>query len=417
MLAISVVAAVVAGLRAAEAMPCSAWEAASDPAPWGNRSDHAQVTLANGTVLIMGGGDYATNWTTYNDVWSTADAGSTWYPVTLDAPWHSRAYLTVTAVPWHGGERLVLVGGGHCIGTFVDSFCHAFEWYADVWVSDDAGATWNNTVHNLTSPFMARGGHAAAAVGENNRSSILFVGGVNGIAAMNDAWRSDNGGVSWTCVRRNGTETSASAAVARSWDAAQLAVAHKSPFAETRGLARARPATPSSSEGEESPANATATFAFHNLVSWKRRLWIIGGSSSVGYVNTVWSSADGGATWSLVVQSAPWKERVLPATAVVPSLLAPGSGTGLLLTGGSPQQGGYAYDDVWTSDDGTSWTEVTASATWAARGWQMMTTIPANAEALEPSASVTVVMTGGWTWYFPFQLEWTYFRDAWRCTI
>ncbi|KAA0156036.1 hypothetical protein FNF29_01454 [Cafeteria roenbergensis] len=248
----------------------------------------------------MGGGDYATNWTVYNDVWRSDDAGSTWAPVTLRAPWAARAYLSLTAVYDRAfgptGERLVVVGGGHCIGPFINSFCHAFE-----------------------------------------------------------------------C--------------------------------------------------ELSGAEPLPTFSFHNLLRWKGSLWAIAGASSAAYVNTVWSSSDGGATWRLAQPSAQWGIRILPATVVIPGGgAAGGNSTSLLIAGGSPQTGFSALRDVWRSDDGVTWTEVTPNATWPARGWQMATTVPADVEAAAAlGRPATVVMTGGWTWNFPEQFSWTYYKDAWRC--
>ena len=389
---------------------CGMWEPAAVPAPWANRSDHAQLTTETGSVVILGGGDYASSWTVYNDVWSSSDLGSTWTPVTMAAPWAARGYLTANAVQHQGAERFVVIAGGHCIGEFVTSFCHAFEWFADVWVSDDGGATWQETVANKTSPFAARGGHATAVVDD----SLLFFGGVNGIAAMNDAWRSDDGGVTWTMVRANGTSNGPSslrgvdALAASSRLLCGLPPLRDAATVDRRGLDRPRCAS-----GASLGASLLPTFAFHNLVPWRGRLWAVAGASSASYVNTVWSSGDGGVSWRLDQPDAPWCDRILPATVVVPT--GPNA-TGLLLTGGSPHTGGFAMRDVWSSADGANWTEVNASAAWPARGWQMMTTVPARVLP-GVAADVSVVMTGGWSWYFPEQLSWTYFRDAWRCTV
>lgn len=495
--ATALAAVVAAGASSGSGFGCAEWTPAAVPAPWPNRSDHAQVTLRNGSVLVMGGGDYATNWTVYNDVWRSDDAGSTWAPVTLRAPWAARAYLSLTAVYDRAfgptGERLVVVGGGHCIGPFINSFCHAFEWFADVWVSDDGGATWQEAVANKTSPFAARGGHGAVALpaatrpqreprpapshgasaaspseargaGASLRSTrlspaaagapaalrdVLIFGGVNGVAAMNDAWRSADGGFTWSRVRANGTSNGFAeesgggergACRLRQWAAALPHGATSPPLLrDTALLAASRPAAAISSIlvagrsqtalGGRSPpaidqdcselsgAEPLPTFSFHNLLRWKGSLWAIAGASSAAYVNTVWSSSDGGATWRLAQPSAQWGIRILPATVVIPGGgAAGGNSTSLLIAGGSPQTGFSALRDVWRSDDGVTWTEVTPNATWPARGWQMATTVPADVEAAAAlGRPATVVMTGGWTWNFPEQFSWTYYKDAWRC--
>ena len=76
------------------------------------------------------------------------------------------------------------------------------------------------------------------------------------------------------------------------------------------------------------------------------------------YLNDVWSSADGGATWARLTAAAPWVARYQHATAAV--------GGAVVLTGG------YGYvgylNDVWSSaDGGATWALLTAAALWVAR--------------------------------------------------
>jgi hypothetical protein len=389
---------------------CSQWSLATDFAPWGNRSDHAQVTLDDQSVLVIGGGDYSSSWKVFNDVWRSTDLGVTWTPLTTNAPWAARAYLTVTKVNTaSGGERLVLVGGGHCIGPFITSFCQAFEWFADVWVSDDGGTTWTETVANVSSPFSARGGHAATAM--NNDTSVFVMGGMNSIGQMNDAWRSDDGGMSWVEVRPNST---ANGANSTSGDASRAEEAYWSCVSKYSGSVL-RGGSSLQNEGEVLSCSAPSGFlpvvSFQNLLNWKGALWWIAGVDVRSYLNTVWRSTDGGGSWELLVSSAPWRPRALPSTTIVtPSSCSLSSACpeALVMTGGSPIDGGWALQDVWSSGDGVTWEQESAKAEWPARAWQTMTTVT-------NSNGSFAVMTGGWTWDLPERIEWTYYRDVWVC--
>ena len=118
------------------------------------------------------------------------------------------------------------------------------------------------------------------------------------------------------------------------------------------------------------------------------RLWILGGDSMAGYLNDVWSSDDG-STWTQVTASAPWQAGRVQATAFGNHLVvlsrnalwrsqdggnwecltdspAFGDRTGgvlevyngqLVLAGGRNGAWGEVSDEVWTSDDGITWTQ------------------------------------------------------------
>ncbi|MBI4559568.1 MAG: DUF1565 domain-containing protein [Candidatus Hydrogenedentes bacterium] len=100
--------------------------------------------------------------------------------------------------------------------------------------------------------------------------------------------------------------------------------------------------------------------ANHASVVHDGKLWILGGSSFLGPTNDVWSSADG-ANWTQVTASAPWTARSSHAAVAF--------GGKIYLFGGSNSYTGekIGYNDVWSSADGINWTQVTASAPWAAR--------------------------------------------------
>ncbi|HET9597230.1 MAG TPA: hypothetical protein VFP65_16700 [Anaeromyxobacteraceae bacterium] len=96
------------------------------------------------------------------------------------------------------------------------------------------------------------------------------------------------------------------------------------------------------------------------LFVFKGKLWLLGGTAEVNahfeavhMLNDVWSSEDG-LHWTQVTSAAPWRARAEPRVAVL------GDDALYLLGGG-------AAADVWRSEDGVHWTQLTAEAPWTAR--------------------------------------------------
>jgi hypothetical protein len=83
------------------------------------------------------------------------------------------------------------------------------------------------------------------------------------------------------------------------------------------------------------------------------------------FFNDVWKSEDG-ANWTRVTPSAGWAGRAGLSAVVFKGrfFVFGGSQGDDASTGG---QGRILFNDVWTSKDGASWTQVTASAPWAPR--------------------------------------------------
>ena len=98
----------------------------------------------------------------------------------------------------------------------------------------------------------------------------------------------------------------------------------------------------------------------HGAVVFNNKLWVIGGAQSSGrpdqvptrFFNDVWASEDG-VQWSQITAAAPWLPRDGHACLVFNDRLWLIGGTGLR--------------DVWNSSDGRNWTQVTPKAPWKAR--------------------------------------------------
>ena len=83
--------------------------------------------------------------------------------------------------------------------------------------------------------------------------------------------------------------------------------------------------------------------------------------------NDVWRSTDNGATWTQMTASAGWSARYGQSNVVMPD----GS---IVLMGGSCEND---KNDVWRStDNGATWTLVTASAGWTARVFPSSVVMP-----------------------------------------
>jgi hypothetical protein len=103
----------------------------------------------------------------------------------------------------------------------------------------------------------------------------------------------------------------------------------------------------------------------HGCVVHNGKVWVFGGyrgSSGNGYVNDVWWTANG-IDWSSATSDAEWSPRADMACTVFDEKI--------WLLGGNAGQPHLdvvvSYNDVWSSEDGITWKEVTESANWSER--------------------------------------------------
>jgi hypothetical protein len=102
-------------------------------------------------------------------------------------------------------------------------------------------------------------------------------------------------------------------------------------------------------------------------VVFRGRMWILGGTANYYFGdeaslrNDVWSSADG-AHWRQETAAAGWSPRAYHQAAVL-------HGRIYVFGGGNYVPSYQACNDVWSSDDGVSWRQETASAPWSPRLW------------------------------------------------
>ena len=160
------------------------WNRKTPSAPWSKRTQADADVLQNSTafggidILYLANGYDGVKWPgqRQNDVWVSSNAGGSWAPVTLNAPYRGRqdGQLIITS----SGAMLVVAGdvGINYPGNF-----------NDIWASLDGGYTWG--LCNLTAGFSPREDHVSIL----DRQGYLWV--MQGEAPdsnipKNDVWRS-----------------------------------------------------------------------------------------------------------------------------------------------------------------------------------------------------------------------------------
>lgn len=102
--------------------------------------------------------------------------------------------------------------------------------------------------------------------------------------------------------------------------------------------------------------------AYSQSVVFNNKIWIIGGGqhvrgSKTGPFNDVWCSDDG-INWTQVTGAAPWKPRIWFSSVVYRDRI-------WVIGGWSRENGNFG--DVWYSKDGLNWTELKSEVKWTQR--------------------------------------------------
>jgi hypothetical protein len=239
-----------------------------------------------------------------------------WTQMTANAGWSPRYKPSSVAMP---DGSIVLMGG--LTGTDKN----------DVWRSTDNGVTW--TQLTSSAGWSVRDSHTSVVMPDG---SIVLMGGGNGITLFNDVWRSTDNGATWT-------QMTASAGWSARW--------------------------------------------FHSSVAMPDgSIVLMGGFSGSSHKNDVWLSTDKGVTWTQQTASAGWPPRVSHSSVAMPD----GS---IVLMGGDDGSSNYK-NDVWRStDNGVTWIQMTANAGWSPR--------VSHSSVAMPDGSI--VLMGGWERSWNFQ--------------
>ena len=128
-------------------------------------------------------------------------------------------------------------------------------------------------------------------------------------------------------------------------------------------------------------AQWTARYGHTSVVMPDSSIVLMGGEDGRSK-NDVWRSTDNGVTWALMNASAGWTVRYCHTSVVMPD------GSIVLMGGQDEDSGSYIYlNDVWRStDNGATWTQMTASAGWTPRVCHSSVAMPDG----------SILLIGGW---------------------
>lgn len=138
-------------------------------------------------------------------------------------------------------------------------------------------------------------------------------------------------------------------------------------------------------------------------VIFESKMWVVGGDQAHGhYQSDVWNTTDG-VNWTKVTAEAPWGQRALHVTGVYKGRIWVMGGQTLPQYAPGPD---VLYNDVWSSIDGKTWTQVTANAPWSPRGM--------IDRAVEFNGRMWLV--GGGTFQTPAHHSRQYYNEVWSTT-
>jgi hypothetical protein len=220
---------------------------------------------------------------------------------------------------------------------------------------------------------------------------IVLMGGND----RNDVWRSVDYGATWI-------EMTASA----EWDGRSLHSSVSLPGGDIVIMGGAHPANDndvwhSLDNGSTWHQHVTgipwwSARSYHSSVTTlSGDIILTGGYNTIGDVlNDVWTSSDGGLTWTQMIVNAEWGGRISHTTVSMPD--------GSVVLMGGMLSASVLANDVWRSvDDGTTWVQMTASAEWTPRYGHSSVAMPDG----------SIVLTGG---IDDFGILWK--NDTWRST-
>jgi hypothetical protein len=299
----------------------------------------------------------------FNDVHVSSD-GHDWSELTASTPWTPREGHALVAQD----QTLYVIAG-----RTVDSQ-RTQSYLSDVWASPD-GLTWSLAA---AAPFPARAFFGAVALGPLARHGLLVFGGIaaNSSLRLNDVWQSADGGVTWTKL------------------------VDKAPWAARYGLAAAfhlMPVTPAGGRHSlytDSAATPSAIVAFGSACDpgcGKYDATLPGCALLAGdmpqccartdecvlrrNLADIWSSPNGGKTWTPLNALAPPAPRTFPFLASLPD-------------GSIAVAAGYSYWDHFTADIQA------LESTTTGPMWRRVVTNAAGADGLRRAAGKLVVVKG-----------------------
>jgi hypothetical protein len=296
----------------------------------------------------------------------------------------------VTAAPVAEFSGTPTSGSAPLAVTFTDESTGSPAGWA--WFFGDENFTEAWTQVNAGAGWAGRRGHSSVVLPDG---SIVLMGGHDqNIIFKNDTWQSTDNGTTWTQLADAG------------WPARSRHTSVVLPdgsivlMGGTDGISYKNDTWRSTDNGttwtQLADAGWAGRYSHSSVVLPDGSIVLMGGIVLTGgidssYKNDTWRSTDNGTTWTQMTASAGWTARASHSSVVLPD----GS---IVLMGGS--NGVVRLNDTWRStDNGTTWTQMTASARWLARAYHSSVAMPDG----------SIVLTGG-------GIIGSYKNDTWRST-
>ena len=135
-------------------------------------------------------------------------------------------------------------------------------------------------------------------------------------------------------------------------------------------------------------------------VTFRGRMWVMGGKTVGRLFNDVWSSGDG-INWELETEHAAWSPRQ-----PFDMLVVHDNRLWLLGGGVTVYHPFKAYNDIWVSDDGRTWSRHLDEAPWVPRIWSSATAYRNRLWVLAGFRSEPIQENLGDVWYSADGVEW-----------
>ena len=237
-----------------------------------------------------------------------------------------------------------------------------------VWYFGDEDYSDPWALTNASAGWLERRSHSSVVMPDG---SIVLMGGWDGSSYMNDVWRSTDNGATWTQMNANAgwSVRYGHSSVVMPDGSIVLMGGWDGNFLKNDVWR----STDNGATWTQVTASAGWSERAHHssVVMPDGSIVLIGGYIGIdNFKNDVWRSTDNGATWTQMTASAGWTARCAHSSVVLPD-------GGIVLMGGMDNVNSYKNNDVWRStDNGATWMQMTASAGWTIRCYQTSGVMP-----------------------------------------
>ncbi len=304
---------------------------------WSIRYQHRALEY-DGKIWIIGG----YNGTSYfNDVWYSSN-GLNWTRATASAFKSARRLFSVTK-----NEKGMWLFGGNNGSTYYSDFYSSID--GITWKQESTSTGWNKRAYHDSLYFNGK---------------MWVIGGYDSAARSNEVFYSDNFGLTWSQVPPANIP----------WTGRYVpgaCIVYNNKIWITGGYdGTYQNDVWSSADGYTWKSNHPEwpKREYSKSLSYDGKLWILGGYDGTSK-NDVWSSTDG-YNWESKTAAAAWTPRYGHGSVVYKRDVIPPENERMWVIGGYDSTTSTYYNDVYSSEDGVTWTKHTQDATtWPVRAF------------------------------------------------